>query len=99
MKAPKEIPDRDGNLPGDEIRSAPRLYGCGCRTVDNEDGNVSGTVDRTYCELPALLEAAKLAASAIRNLEGQPIQYSLAKDLSTAVVKLEFRIDRLERRQ
>lgn len=50
-------------------------------------------------ELLALLEAARLAASAIRNLEGQPIQYSLAKDLSTALVKLEFCIERLERQQ
>ncbi len=50
-------------------------------------------------EVLALLEAAKMAASAIRNLEGERIQYSLAKDLSTALVKLEFHIERLEQQR
>jgi len=47
--------------------------------------------------ITALIEAAKCAASAIRNLEGQPIQYSLAKDLSAALAILELAIERLER--
>lgn len=34
---------------------------------------------------PELLEACTALTSAIRNLEGQPIQYSLAKDLSAAL--------------
>lgn len=43
-----------------------------------------------------LLGAARLAASAIRNLEGQPVQYSLAMDLSAALARLEFCICRCE---
>jgi hypothetical protein len=43
----------------------------------------------------ALIEAAEITASAIRNLEGQPIQYSLARDLSAALAVLELTLKRM----
>lgn len=72
----------------------PRLEGWANQTI-----RYKNELSRIAEEFETLLEAARLAASAIRNLEGQPIQYSLAKDLSSALVKLEFHIERMERKR
>ena len=44
---------------------------------------------RLISAAPDLLEACIAVASAIRNLEGQEIQYSLAKDLSAALAVVD----------
>ena len=56
--------------------------------IDHLESHIVATSD--------LIRACKLLSSAVRNLEGQPIQYSLAIDLLAALKECDIAIAKAE---